>query len=237
VEHFRVGEISVEVVLKDIKNVHLSVYPPNGKVKIAAPRRMKMDTIRVYAISKLDWIKKQQKKFKAQAREAKREYLTKESHYFLGKRYLLKIIEHAAPPEILLKTNTIEIYLRPNTPLDKRQKLMEEWYRAKLLEIAFPMLKKWAKKMKLDPDELVVRKMKTKWGTCNPKLKRISLNLELAKKPQHCIEYILVHEMVHLLERNHTSKFTTYMNHYLPEWKDLRRELNKLPVGHREWGY
>ncbi len=236
-EHFRLGEISVDVVLKDIKNVHLSVYPPNGKVKIAAPKRMKIDTIRVYAISKLDWIRKQQKKFKTQQREAKREFLTKESHYYLGKRYLLKIHEHNAPPKIELKTNTIEMYLRPNSTEDKRNKLMEEWYRVKLLDLALSMLKKWERKMKLSPEELVVRKMKTKWGTCNPKLKRICLNLELAKKPHHCIEYILVHEMVHLLERNHNDKFTTYMNHYLPEWRELRRELNKLPVGHREWEY
>lgn len=236
-ENFRLGEISVDVVLKDIKNVHLSVYPPNGKVKIAAPKRMKIDTIRVYAISKLDWIKKQQKKFKSQKREAKRDYLTKESHYFLGKRYLLKIHEHNAPPKISLKHTTIEMYLRPDTTSDKRHKLMEEWYRDELQKLATSMLTKWEKKMKLSPKELVVRKMKTKWGTCNPKLKRICLNLELAKKPYHCIVYILVHEMVHLLERNHNDKFTTYMNHYLPEWKELRRELNKLPVGHREWEY
>lgn len=236
-QHFNLGNIRVDVVIKDIKNVHLSVYPPTGHVRISAPKRMKIDTIRVYAVSKLDWIKKQQKKFKAQKREAKREFLTKESHFFLGKRYQLKLIEHKAPPVVLLKHKTIEMYLRANTSTEKRKKLIQEWYREQLYIETEALLKKWEKKMNLSPERLVIRKMKTKWGTCNPKLKRICLNLELAKKPYQCIEYILVHEMVHLLERNHNDKFISYMNHFLPEWRQVKNELNSLPVEHREWGY
>jgi len=225
------------VELKDIKNVHLSVYPPLGRVRIAAPLRMNMDTIRIYAISKLGWIRKQQQKFLTQVREAPREYLNKEGHYFLGKRYLLKIIEHNAPPVVKVKHNTIELYVRPNADIQKRQVIMDEWYRQQLKELAPPIIEKWEKVMKVSINELAVKKMKTKWGTCNREAKRIWLNLELAKKPFHCIEYIIVHELLHLLERNHNDKFIAYMNNFLPEWKHFKNELNKLPVSHVEWTY
>ncbi len=231
------GAISIEVELKDIKNIHLSVYPPMGRVRIAAPSRMNLDTIRIYAISKLSWIKKQQKKFQAQVREAPREYLTKEGHYYLGSRYLLKVIEHDAPPTVNIRHKTIQLFVRPGTDMHKKHAIMEEWYRAKLKEIIPPIISKWEKAMGVSLNEFGIKKMKTKWGTCNSEAKRIWLNLELAKKPLHCIEYIIVHELVHLLERNHSDKFVAYMNHFLPEWKQLKNELNKLPVSHREWEY
>ncbi len=236
-EQIKLGDMIVDVELKDIKNVHLSVYPPKGRVRIAAPLRMNLDTIRIYAISKLSWIKNQQKKFQAQVREAPREYLNKEGHYYLGTRYLLKVIEHDAPPLVILKHKTIELYVRPNTDLQKRHAIMDEWYRAKLKELVPPVIKKWEKTMKVSLNEFAIKKMKTKWGTCNREAKRMWLNLELAKKPFHCIEYIIVHELVHLLERNHNDRFVAYMDHFLPEWKQLKKELNKLPVSHREWGY
>lgn len=236
-EHLKLGDITVDVVLKDIKNVHLSVYPPKGRVRIAAPLRMNIDTIRIYAISKLGWIKKQQQKFQSQARETPREYLYKEGHYLLGKRYLLKIIEHKAPPEVRLKHNYIELQVRPGTSTEKRQTIIEEWYRNQLKELVPSIVKKWEKVMRVSVDEIGLRKMKTKWGTCNIEAKRIWLNLELAKKPLPCIEYIIVHEMVHLLERNHNEKFIAHLNNYLPEWKQLKNELNKLPVRHIDWKY
>jgi predicted metal-dependent hydrolase len=236
-EQLKLGDITIDVELKDIKNVHLSVYPPSGRVRIAAPSRMNMDTIRIYAISKLSWIRKQQQKFLTQVREAPREYLNKEGHYFLGKRYLLKIIENNAPPVVKVKHNTIELYVRPNTDIQKRQVIMDEWYRQQLKELAPPIIEKWEKVMKVSINELAVKKMKTKWGTCNREAKRIWLNLELAKKPFHCIEYIIVHELLHLLERNHNDKFIAYMNNFLPEWKHFKNELNKLPVSHVEWTY
>ena len=236
-EQLKLGDITIDVELKDIKNVHLSVYPPLGRVRIAAPLRMNMDTIRIYAISKLGWIRKQQQKFLTQVREAPREYLNKEGHYFLGKRYLLKIIEHNAPPVVKVKHNTIELYVRPNADIQKRQVIMYEWYRQQLKELAPPIIEKWEKVMKVSINELAVKKMKTKWGTCNREAKRIWLNLELAKKPFHCIEYIIVHELLHLLERNHNDKFIAYMNNFLPEWKHFKNELNKLPVSHVEWTY
>jgi predicted metal-dependent hydrolase len=236
-EQIKLGDIVVDVELKDIKNVHLSVYPPKGRVRIAAPKRMTLDTIRIYAISKLSWIKKQQQKFQTQVREAPREFLTKESHYYLGSRYLLKVIEHDAPPEITVKHKTIVMRVRPNTDLQKRQNLMDEWYRTQLKELAPQIIAKYEKVMGVKLNEFAIKKMKTKWGTCNREAGRIWLNLELAKKPFQCIEYIVVHEMVHLLERNHNEKFLTYLTHFLPEWRDLKNELNKLPVSHRNWGY
>ena len=231
------GEINIDVEIKDIKNIHLSVYPPKGRVRIAAPSRMNLDTIRIYAISKLNWIKTQQKKFQLQVREAPREYLTKEGHYYLGSRYLLKILEHDAPPAVNITHKTIQLLVRPGTDMQKKNSIMDEWYRAQMKVLVPPVIAKWEKKMGVSLKEFGIRKMKTKWGTCNRKAKRIWLNLELAKKPFHCIEYIIVHELVHLLERNHNDKFVAYMNHFLPEWKHLKNELNKLPVSYRHWEY
>lgn len=236
-DQIKLGDITVEVEMKDIKNVHLSVYPPKGRVRIAAPIRMDLDTIRIYAISKLSWIKKQQIKFKEQVREKPREYLNRESHYYFGIRYLLKVIERDVPPVVSIKHKSIELQIRPGTDAKKRHAIMEEWYRAQLKEIVPAYIHKWEKKMGVSLNEFAIKKMKTKWGTCNREAGRIWLNLELAKKPYHCIEYIIVHEMVHLLERNHNDKFIGYMNHYLPEWKHLKSELNRLPVSHRDWGY
>ena len=236
-DQLNLGEITIEVELKDIKNIHLSVYPPNGRVRIAAPLRMDLDTIRIYAISKLGWIKKQQQKFRSQVREAPREYLNKEGHYYLGNRYLLKVIEYDAPPTVKIKHTTIELYIRPNSDLLKKQAVLDQWYRDQLKELAPPVIEKWERLLGVSLNDLGIRKMKTKWGTCNREAGRIWLNLELAKKPFHCIEYIIVHEMVHLLERKHNSNFIAYMDRFLPEWRHLKGELNRLPVSRGEWGY
>lgn len=204
---------------------------------LTSPLRMNMETIRIYAISKLSWIKKQQQNFLDQEREAPREYLYKEGHYFLGRRYLMKIIEHGAPHFVVLKHHTIELYVRPNTDITKRQAIMDDWYRQELKELAPPIIAKWEKLMNVSINELAIKKMKTKWGTCSREAKRIWLNLELAKKPVHCIEYIIVHELAHLIERSHNDKFVAIMNTYLPEWKHLKNELNKLLVSHSDWEY
>ena len=236
-EQVKLGNITIDVELKDIKNVHLSVYPPSGRVRIAAPLRMDLDTIRIYAISRLGWIKEQQQKFLKQVREAPREYLDKESHYFLGSRYLLKVIILEAPPMVNVKHNTIEFYVRPNTDIPKRQVILDEWYRHQLKQLAPPVIEKWEKTMGVSINEFAIKKMKTKWGTCNREAKRIWLNLELAKKPFHCIEYIIVHELAHMLERTHNEKFIVMMDNFLPEWKQLKNELNKLPISHLDWVY
>jgi predicted metal-dependent hydrolase len=236
-EQIKLGNITIDVEVKDIKNVHLSVFPPSGRVRIAAPLRMDLDTIRIYAISKLAWIKTQQHRFLTQVREAPREYLNKESHYFLGKRYQLKVIELDAPPLVKVKHNTIELYVRPDTDIRNRQVIMDEWYRQQLKQLAPPAIEKWEKTMGVSINEFAIKKMKTKWGTCNREAKRIWLNLELAKKPFHCIEYIIVHELAHLLERSHNDNFIAIMDNSLPEWKHLKNELNKLPISHSDWDY
>ena len=236
-QEIQLGDITVEVTQKDIKNVHLSVYPPFGQVKIAAPNRMDLDTIRIYAISKLSWIRKQQAKIKAQKREAPRAYLTKESHYYLGKRYLLKVIEHHSSPIVKLKHNTIELYIRPETDTAKRKEILDNWYRTQLKELVPKYILKWEKEMKVKVNEFGIKKMKTKWGTCNIAAQRIWLNLELARNPISCLEYIIIHEMTHLLERNHNNRFVALMNQFMPNWKEVKEELNRLPVSHTEWGY
>jgi predicted metal-dependent hydrolase len=237
VEHFHIGEITVEVIQKDIKNLHLSVYPPRGRVKISAPLRMDIDTIRIYAISKLTWIKRQQQILKNQEREAPRDYLSRESNYYLGKRYMLKVIELNSPPAIVLKHSIIELYVRPATTTAQRKVLIDEWYRARLKELVPDLIKKWERELKVNVNEFAIKKMKTKWGTCNIYVGRIWLNLELAKKPLACIEYIVVHEMVHLLERKHNDNFISYMNKFLPRWKKIKEQLNRLPLSHVDWGY
>ena len=234
-QQIHLGDMVVEVTQKDIKNVHLSVYPPFGQVKIAAPVRMNLDTIRIYAISKLSWIRKQQTKIKKQKRESQREYITRESHYYLGKRYLLKVIEHNERRKVCLKQNTIELYIKPGTNTEKRKEIIEDWYRKQLKEIIPKYITKLEKKMNVQVKEIGIKKMKTKWGTCNIEAKRIWLNLELAKKPIHCLEYIIIHEMTHLLERNHNTRFVSLMNNLLPNWKDVKEELNELPVGFVEY--
>ena len=236
-EQILLGEIALDVVKKDIKNIHLSVYPPTGAVRIAAPLRMNLDTIRVFAISKLGWIKKQRQKLQEQERETPREYLDRESHYFQGKRYLLKVIEKDAVPSVELKHSTIILCVRPGADDTKKQSVMEEWYRQQLKEAMQPMIVEWEKKLGVTVEQFNVRKMKTKWGTCSPAQGTIRINLELAKKPPSCLEYIVVHEMIHLLEPTHNNRFIALMNQFMPNWRFHRDELNRLPVRHENWGY
>jgi len=232
-----IGNIYVEVIQKEIKNVHLSVYPPTGRVRIAAPLRMDLDTIRAFAISKLSWIRKQQTKLLNQEREAPREFLSGESHYYFGKRYLLKVIHHRAAPQVILRHDTIELYIRAGASLAAKEAVLSEWYRNRLKETVPALIAKWEKEMGVMVEEYGIKRMRTKWGTCNANASRIWLNLELAKKPIQCLEYIIVHEMVHLLERSHNEIFVAYMNRFLPRWRFVKDELNRLPIGHADWGY
>ena len=236
-QQINLGEISIDVFFKDIKNIHLSVHPPSGRVRMSSPHRIKIDTLRVFAISKLSWIKKQQQRLKSQEREAQREFITRESHYYLGKRYLLIVIEHNSPPQVEIKHDTIGLYVKPDTDREKRHSILNEWYRERLKELIPAYIEKWEKVMKVKVDEWAIKRMKTRWGTCNTKEKRIWINLELAKKPIHCLEYIIVHEMVHLLERKHNDKFKAYMDQFMPQWKQYRQELNRFPITHTDWSY
>jgi len=232
-----IGDIPVDVVLKDIRNIHLSVHPPAGRVRLSAPSGMNIDTLRLYAISRLGWIKKQQHKLRGQERETPREYLNRESHYLWGKRYLLKIVEREAPSAVEVQHSAILLYVRPGSDLEKKQSLLDEWYRRQL-KVAIPdLIEVWEKRIGVRVNEFGIKKMKTKWGACNPDARRIWVNLELAKKPKECLEYIVVHEMVHLLERHHNERFITLMDDMLPKWRSLRDDLNRLPVKHEEWEY
>jgi hypothetical protein len=237
VTKIELGEIDVDVVRKEIKNIHLSVYPPMGRVRISAPFRMNLDTIRVYAISRLGWIKKQQQKMRDQERESPREYLDRESHYVWGKRYLLKVIEKDAAPVVDLKHNKMILQIRPETSDDRKQVIIEEWYREKLKEAVPSLLAKWEPLMGVKVERFFVQRMKTKWGSCTPDAKSIRLNTDLAKKPPECLEYIVVHEMLHLLEPTHNCRFITLMDQYMPKWGFYKDELNRLPVRHEDWAY
>jgi hypothetical protein len=231
------GDIVVDVVLKDIKNVHLSVYPPTGRVRISAPKRMSLDTIRVFAISKLDWIKQQQTKLREQERETPRDYVDRESHYVWGKRYLLTVIESEEPPAIELKHSRILLRVRPGTGQDKRQAVVEEWYREQLKKAVPPLLERWQPLLGVNVERWFVQRMKTKWGSCNHDARTIRLNTELAKKPPQCLEYIVVHELVHLLEPTHNARFVALMDRFLPKWQIHRQILNRLPVRQENWSY
>ncbi len=234
---FNLGGIAVSVVLKDIKNVHLSVYPPSGSVRISAPRRMSIDTIRVYAISRLEWIKKQQRKLREQERETPREYIDRESHYVWGKRYLLTVREADEPPSVSLKPRRMLLKARPGTSEKKRAALIDEWYRAQIKVAVPPLLERWEMLIGVRAERFFVQRMKTKWGSCNHETRTIRLNTELAKKPPECLEYIVVHELVHLLEATHNARFMALMDRYMPRWQSYREKLNRLPVRQETWNY
>jgi len=236
-EMIELGEIAVEVVKKDIKNIHLGVYPPNGKVRISAPLRMNLETIRVFAIFKLGWIKQQQRKLREQERETPREYLDRESHYVWGKRYLLKVVELDAVPEVELKHTTMLLRVRPGTDEDRKQAIVAKWYRDQLKNAVPPLIAKWEPLMGVKVERIFVQRMKTRWGSCNSSAGSIRLNSELAKKPRECLEYIVVHEMVHLLEPKHNQRFVAHMDHFMPKWHFYLEVLNRLPVRHERWVY
>ena len=237
VTQINLGEIAVDVVKKDIKNIHLSVYPPAGKVRISAPLRMDLDTIRVFAITKLAWIKNQQKKLREQDRETPREYLERESHYVWGKRYLLTLVEKDAAPTVDLKHSKMILQIRPQANEGKMQEILEGWYREQLKEAVLVLVEKWQPLMGVRVEKFFVQKMKTKWGSCSPDTKSIRLNTDLAKKPPECLEYIVVHEMVHLLEPTHNSRFIILMDRFMPKWRFYKDQLNRLPVRHEDWIY
>ena len=233
----KLGDIDVEVIQKDIKNLHLSVYPPVGRVRVSAPRHMSSSAIRVFTLSKLEWIKKQRKKILAQERETPRLFADRESHYVWGRRYLLRVVEHDHPPAISLKSQTLELYIRPNTLTAQRKDIMDAWYRD-LLRTELPaLISKWEPITGVRVNKYHVRRMKTLWGSCTPRRKSIRINTDLAKKPPVCLEYIVVHEMVHLLEASHNARFTGLMDKFMPAWRQHRKQLNQLPLRHDEWHY
>ena len=233
-----IGVLEIEVVRKDIKNLHLGVYPPEGRVRIAVPLRVNDEAVRLFAISKLSWIRRQQAKFEQQRRQSEREYVSGESHYFKGKRYLLNVVYQKSAPKVVVRSKTyMDLFVREDSDRQRREQVLLKWYRQQLKSDVPELIAKWQGIIGVDVKDWGIKLMKTKWGTCNAEAGRIWLNLELVKKPDHCLEYIVVHEMVHLLERNHNERFMAYMDEYLPQWRSCRDELNEGILGHTKWEY
>jgi predicted metal-dependent hydrolase len=224
-----VGPIEVEVSFKPIKNLHLSVHPPDGRVTIASPDFHDLEKIKIYLATKLAWIKREQKKIQGQAREGEKLFITRESHQFLGKRYLLHVIE-AKRPKIVLRHSELDLYAVEAATVEQKRKTLYNWYKRELEKVILKYLSVYLKLMDLKLDTFGIRKMKTKWGSCVTDNGMIWFNIELAKKPEACIEYIVVHELVHLIERHHNKNFVILMDRYLPNWRIQKKILNELPV-------
>lgn len=231
------GDFHAEVVRKAIKHVHLSVYPPDGRVRIAAPAGMELETIRLFAIAKLAWIKRQQRKILAQERETPREFLDRESHYVWGKRYLLKVVEKEAAPAVELGHSSLLLQVRPGYDAARRQEILDAWYREQIRQAVPALLEKWQPLIGVRAGKVFVQRMRTRWGSCNPAAGHIRLNTDLARKPPECLEYIVVHELTHLLEPTHNARFASLMEGFLPHWRLVRDALNRLPVRHEDWTY
>ena len=235
VTQIELGGIVLEVVKKDIKNIHLSVYPPTGRIRLAAPTRMKLDAIRLFAIAKLGWIRRQQSTLREQERESRREFIDRESHHVWGRRVLLQVVEIDEPATVQLHHAKLLLRVRPGTHAAGREAVLAGWYRQILKAEAVPLITLWESRLKLTVNGLYVQQMKTKWGGCNPIAGTLRLNTELARKPRACLEYIVVHEMCHLLEPAHGPRFLALMDRHLPAWRDTRALLNRLPARHEEW--
>lgn len=225
-----VAGIEIELVQKNIKNLHLAVYPPDGRVRLAAPLDVNYKTLELYVISKIPWIRKQQRKFAGMERQSPRRYENRETHYFLGKRYLLRVHEANHPykfPKVICKTKTyIDLYIREGFSTEQKAEILKEWYRVQLKTILEELVPKWEKIMGVSSSQVKVKTMKTKWGSCNTDNGNILFNLELVKKPIECIEYVVVHELLHLIERNHNDQFRAHLNRLIPNWKQYKDELN-----------
>lgn len=231
-----VSGLRVSVVRKAIKNLHLGVYPPDGRVRVAAPLAISDAAVRVAVIGKLPWIKRQRASFAHQAREGQLEMVTGESHYFLGRRYRLEVIHGEGAERVRLRNHrTLELHAKRGADADARAELLQRWYRDQLKALVPPLLEKWQAALRVRVSGWGVKKMKTKWGSCNAQARRIWLNLELAKKPLQCIEYLIVHELVHLIERRHDDRFLALMDRHLPRWRQYQKELNAAPLARETW--
>jgi predicted metal-dependent hydrolase len=233
----QIGSLSLQLNRKAIKNLHISVLPPDGRIRVSAPEQMTDTAIRMAVVSRIPWIKKQQRDFAAQPRQSDREMVGGECHYFWGKRHRLNVIERAGRHQVSVSGGKIHLFVNPGTSVANKALLLTEFYRAELKARIEKLLPEWNKRVAVEPSDWSVKKMKTKWGSCNVGAKRIWLNLELAKKPPECLEYILVHELVHLLERRHNERFRAHLDKLLPNWRERRDLLNKMPLAFESWSY
>ena len=231
------AEVSIEVRRKNIKNVHLSVHPPLGSVRLAVPLHIDDSTLRAFTIEKLGWIRTQQQKMRVQDRETPLQYVTRESHFVWGKRYLLKVIEQDTAPKLAWQGRRLTLLTRPESSVRQRAQTMDAWYREELRRTLAPMLDRWQARIGVTASAIFIQRMRTRWGSCNDKTGAIRLNADLARKPRECLEYILVHELVHLLERKHNAHFLALMDQFMPEWRARRDLLNRLPLRFEDWRY
>lgn len=229
--------IQVEIVRKDIKNLHLGVYPPHGRVRAAVPLRLDDEAVRLALVCRLGWIHRQRRAFSEQVRQSEREMVAGESHYVEGRRYRLKVELHDGPSQVALRSRTLNLRVRPQLDSTQRLAVVERWYRARLRGQLAELVDHWSEQLGIAAPDWGIKKMKTRWGTCNQDARRIWLNLELAKKPPQCMEYIVVHELVHLIERHHNDRFAALMDQHLPDWRLRRDVLSKSPLAHEEWSY
>ena len=234
-EIIQIGDISISVTRKDIKNVHLSVHPPRGRVTLSAPTETRLEVARAYAITRLSWIREQQAKLRAQNRETPRAFIERESHYLWGRRHLLTVIERDAKPSVKVDHKRITLIVRPGSDQAKRAAIIHEWHKTLLHEFIPTLISKWEPKLDVQVTAYFLRRMKTKWGSCNHKVGHIRLNTELVKKPKDLIEYVVVHEMLHLIEPTHSDQFISLITDHLPTWREARAELNELPLTAEEW--
>lgn len=234
--YLTVAGLDVDVVYKDIKNMHISVYPPVGRLRVAAPQRTTEDAIRLAIVQRLSWIKRQQTQFQNANRQTERMMVSGETHYVWGQRYLLDVSKSSGAYGVQIKGNTLWVITPPGTDAAGRYGALDRWYRRELKAAVPALLEKWQPILKVEADKFVVRKMKTKWGTCVATSRTIWLNPELSKKEPRCLEYIVVHELMHLLESGHGERFVALMDQFLPDWRARRDELNEFPLGHEEWG-
>lgn len=234
-ETIRLGKISIAVTRKDIKNVHLTVHPPDGRVTLAAPTNTRLEVARAYAISKLVWISEQQRQLGEQARETPRRFVERESHYVWGRRYLMAVRYADAKPSVELKNKYITLTVRPGSSEEKRAEVVHEWHKSLLHAVVPALIKKWELKLNVRVSGYFLQRMKTKWGSCNHRDGNIRLNTELVKKPKDLLEYVVVHEMAHLIEPTHSGRFIAILQEHYPTWRDARAELNELPLGAEKW--
>ena len=231
----RLGEISISVTRKDIKNVHLSVHPPDGRVTLVAPSGTRLEVARAYAISKLGWIRAQKKKLEGQARESRRQFVDRESHFLWGRRYLMTVVHREAKPCVSLDHKRITVTVRPGSDALKRAAVVHDWHKALLHEVVPSLVRKWEGKLKVKVAGCFLQRMKTKWGSCNHRAGHIRLNTELVKKPKDLLEYVIVHEMAHLREPTHSDRFVAILEEHYPTWREARAELNELPLAAEAW--
>jgi predicted metal-dependent hydrolase len=234
-ETIQLGEVSIAVTRKAVKNVHLSVHPPLGHVTLVAPIATRLEVARAYAISKLGWIRDQQAKLLAQARETPRQFVERETHMLWGRRYLLSVVEKDAKPTVTRDHRRITLTVRPGSTQAKREEVMDEWHRALMHQAVPALIEKWEVKLGVKVSGYVLQRMKTKWGSCNHRAGNIRLNTELVKKPKDLLEYVVVHEMLHLVESTHSERFVALLEQHYPTWREARVELNELPLAAESW--